>query len=458
MKVIICGGGNVGRNIAIYLSEESNDVTIIDKDPELIKHINENLDVSGIVGFASHPEVLKQAGAEDAELIIAATKDDEVNMVACQVAHSLFNVPKKIARVREQTYLAPGWANLFSRDQMPIDVVISPEVEVAKAFYDRIKIPGVFNYLSFADGKVSMASVICLEDCPLLNTPLKHLSTLFPDLMVKIIAVIRKNKKIIPDGNEQLFVGDEVYFVSTAEHFERSMAAFGHTEEESRRVLIIGAGKIGLGLAKAIQDSENNKISVKLIEANKEQAEYAASILDKTIVIHGDGLDKDILEEANIRNTEAVIPVMDHDESNVLSSLLAKEMGCKRAITLVNRSAYIPIVTALGVNSVVNPRAITVSTILEHVRRGKIKKAHSLRDGFAEIMEVEISESSSIINQTVGDIKDKEFVFCMVIRGEETILPNSDTVFLSGDRVIVLTSHSKIAKIEKIFAIRPEYF
>lgn len=457
MKVIICGAGLVGANIAGYLAEENNDVTVIDINPELIAQVNDTLDVSGIVGFASHPDVLERAGAHDAEMIIAATYADEVNMVACQIAHTLFNVPKKIARVRQQTYLDPIWANMFSRDHMPIDVVISPEVEVAKALYDRIKVPGVFNIIPLADGQVQLASVICKDDCPVINTPLKHLGTLFPDLICRVVAIARGNKKIIPSDEDEMYPGDEVYFVAATKHFSRAMAAFGHEEPETRRVLIVGAGNIGYRLAKDIQDN-HPRLTARVIEADYERAQFVSQNLDKTIVLHGDGLDMAILEEANIGSTEAIIAVMSHDESNVLVSLLAKEAGCERAITLVGRSAYIPIVTSLGINAVVNPRAITVSTILQHIRRGRIKAAHSLRDGFAEILEVEALDTSDVISKPIRNIKIKNVIFGAIVRDDEILVPGPDTVIKPDDRVIILAAHDQVKKVEQMFSVRPEYF
>ena len=460
MKVIICGAGQVGSNIAAYLSEEDNEVTLIDTSAELISQVNENLDVSGIVGFASHPDVLEEAGARDAELIIAATHCDEVNMVACQVAHSIFNVPKKIARVRNQTYLDPLWANLFSREHMPIDFVISPEVEVADAILNRVKAPGAFNIIPIAEGRAQFASVICQEDCPVINTAIRHIPSLFPDLNMKIVAIIRGQKKIIPTSLDEMYPGDEVSFVTETEHLSRTLAAFGHEEGETRRIIIVGSGHIGLKLAENIEKKSYTKdIRVRLIEADPERAKYASENLISAIVIHGDGLDRTILEEAKVDKSEAIITITNHDETNVLTSLLAKEYGCKRAITLINNSTYIPLVSSLGIDAVVNPRAITVSTILQHIRRGRIKAAHSLRDGFAELIEIEALETSAVVNTPLKLLKlPDDIVIAMILRGEEVIIPRNDTVILPADHVIVIAAHDKIKKVEQIFTVRPEYF
>ncbi len=458
MKVVICGAGQVGTAIAEYLSDEGNNVTIIDSDADRIAEVNEALDVTGHVGHASQPDVLERAGAADAEMLIAATHSDEVNMVACQVAHSLFNVPMKIARVRNQSYLNPAWANLFSRDHLPIDVIISPEVEVARAIANRIRVPGAYNIIPMAEGLAQVVSVICKSDCPLLNTPLKHLTSLFPELSIVILAIIRGDTKIIPGADDELLVGDEVYFVSSTDHLYRAMGAFGYNDPQTRRVLVVGAGKIGTRLVEDIQSSMRD-ISVRLIEADYDTAQRVSEKLSGVTVVHGDGLNREILEEASIGTTEAVIAVMNHDESNILVSMLAKQHGCERAITLINSLSFSSLATSVGIDAVVNPRAITVSTILQHVRRGRIKAAHSLRDGFAEILEVEALETSAIVNTPISEIKrPRDMIFGLILREERIIVPRPDTVIKPDDRVIILASHDQVRKVEQMFAVRPEYF
>ena len=458
MKVVICGAGQVGSAIAAYLSEEGNNVSLIDRDPGLIAEVNANLDVTGIVGHASNPDVLDQAGAADAELIIAATFHDEVNMVACQVAHSLFKVPMKIARVRGESYLNPAWSALYSRDHMPIDVVISPEVEVAKSIANRLRVPGAFNIIPMADGLVQLVSVICKTNCPLVHTPLKHLTSLFPDLTVEIVAIVRGAQQIIPTSDDEIFPGDEVYFVAATEHLSRAMAAFGYDGQETRRVLIVGAGKIGTRLATDITTTMKD-INVRVIDADFDKAQRASEALAGITVVHGDGLSREILEEANVGSTEAVVAVMNHDESNILASMLAKQHGCERAITLLNNPTFTSLVTTLGVDAIVNPRAITVSTILQHVRRGRIKAAHSLRDGFAEILEVEALDTSAIVNTPIREIKrPKNMIFGLIVRGKAILTPKPDMVIKPDDRVIILAAHGQVKRVEQMFAVRPEYF
>jgi trk system potassium uptake protein TrkA len=458
MKIIICGAGQVGSNIARYLSEEGVDVTIIDRDPEVVAELSNKYDVSGVVGFASHPDILEKAGAKDAEMLIASTQYDEVNMVACQVAHSVFNVPKTAARIREQTYLDAAWADMFSREHVPIDIVISPEIEIAKTIANRLRVPGAFNLINLADGLVQLVSVICNAHCPLLNTPLKHLTTLFPHLEIQVVAIIRGDEKIIPDSSEQIYEGDEVYFITASKHLMRSLAAFGHTEPESRKIIIVGAGKIGIRLAQELKKTLPG-ITIKMIEINPRAAEHAANILGDVVVLNGDSLKEEMLQEANINVTETIITVTNNDESNILISLLGKQYGCERAIALVNNNEYIQLVSNLGIDAVINPKAITVSTILQYIRRGKIKSAYAVRDGFAEILEIEALDTSAIVHKAIADIDIPEtMIIGAVIRRDEIIIPRPDTTIKHGDRVIILAAHDIIKDVEQMFSVRPEFF
>ncbi|MFM2042197.1 MAG: transport system, NAD-binding component [Pseudomonadota bacterium] len=458
MKVIVCGAGQVGSNIARYLASEGNNVTVIDQSAELIQKISDTLDVQAMVGFASHPNVLEAAGASDADMIIAVTLADEVNMVACQVADSLFNVPTKIARVRHQSYLQPIWADLFSRDHLPIDVIISPEIEVARAVARRLQVPGAFDMIPLADGKVRVVGVVCTANCPIINTPLRQLTGLFPDLNIEIVAIVRNEKPIIPSGDDQMLAGDEVYFVADTNHVARAMAAFGHEEPEARRVIIIGGGNIGLCLAEEIE-AKHPGVSARIIEVDRKRAQFVAQRLTRTMVLHGDGLDPDILEEANVRASETVVAVSNNDEGNILSSLLAKRYGCERAITLINKTTYQPLVHPLGIDAVVSPRSITVSSILQHVRRGRIKAVHSLREGFAEVIEAEALETSTLVNQPLKDIRLPAGVIVgAIVRGDTVIIPRPSTVVKPNDRVIILAEVGQVRKVEKMFAVRLEFF
>ncbi|MBL6930359.1 MAG: Trk system potassium transporter TrkA [Rhodospirillales bacterium] len=458
MKIIVCGAGQVGSSIARQLSMENNDVTIVDQSSKLISQITDTLDVQGVVGHASRPDILESAGAEDADMIIAVTYADEVNMVACQVAHSLFDVPTKIARVRHQSYLMPIWANLFSRDHMPIDVIISPEIEVAHAVTRRLQVPGAFEMIPMCDDKVRLLGVRCGDDCPLVHTPLRQLTQLFPDLNIVIVGLMRENVPIVPTGDDQMLPGDEVYFVVDTEHLPRAMAAFGHEESEARRLLIFGAGNIGLFLAQQLE-KEFPWVRAKLIEIDLKRAEAVAGQLENTVVLHGDVLDPEILEEANAGAAETIVSVTNDDETNILASLLAKRHGAKRAITLINKSSYEPLVAPLGIDVVVSPRNITVSTILQQVRRGRIHSVHTLREGFGELIEAEALETSPLVNIPLKDVNLPAGVLLgAIVRDTEIITPRGNTVVQVGDRVVLFAAADQVRNVEKMFSVQLEFF
>jgi trk system potassium uptake protein TrkA len=458
MRIIVCGAGLVGSSIARQLASENNDVTIVDQSPETIQQMNDSLDVRAIEGYASHPDVLEKAGAHDAEMIVAVTQYDEINMVACQVAHSLFEVPTKIARIRAQTYLDPSWQNLFTRDHMPIDVIISPEIEVARSITSRLTVPGATDMVSFVDDRVRVVAVAIDETCPIIDTPLRQLTELFPDLHMRIVGIVRAEGIITPGGDDQILVGDEVYFSVETKQVGRAMSAFGHDEKEARRIVVIGGGNIGLFLSKQIID-EIPDVRLKLIELNRDQAERAADQLEKAVVIFGDSMASEILAEANVQEADAVIAVTNDDQVNILSSLLAKREGAARATTLVNNMTYGPLVRSLGIDAVVNPRAITVSRILQHIRRGRIRGVHSLRDGLAEIIEAETLETSPLSGKTLRAAKLPSGVIVgALVRGEEVIIPRADTVIQTGDRVIVFATRDKVKTVEKMFAVRLDFF
>jgi len=458
MKVIVCGAGQVGFSIASHLALENNDVIVIDQSPELVRQIGDTLDVQGIVGHAARPDIQEQAGAGDADIIIAVTYADEVNMVACQVAHSLFDVPSKIARVRHQSYRNPIWANLFAREHMPIDVIISPEHEVANAISRRLQVPGSFETIPLADDMVKLLGVRIEETCPIVNTPLRQLTQLFPELNIVVVGIMRDEKPIVPTGVDEMLPGDEVYFVVDSSQLSRAMAAFGHEEQEARRLLILGGGNIGLLLAQTIEN-DHERVNAKIIENNIERAETVASQLNRTIVLKGDTLDPNIFEEANVSATETVIAVTNDDETNILSSLLAKRYGSKRAITLINKRSYEPLITSLGIDVVVSPRNITVSTILQHIRRGRIHSVHTLREGFGELIEAEAIETSSLVGPPLRDVKLPQGVLLgAIVRDGTVICPRGDTVIEAKDRVVLFAASEAVREVEKIFSVRSEYF
>ena len=379
-------------------------------------------------------------------------------MVACQVAHSLFDVPTKIARIRQQSYLAPIWANLFSRDHMPIDVIISPEIEVARAVSRRLQVPGAFEMIPLVDDRVKLIGVRCQDDCPLVNTPLRQLTQLFPELNIVIVGLMRDGKAIVPSSDDQMLPGDEAYFVVDSDQVARAMAAFGHEETEARRLLIFGGGNIGLFLAQEIE-RDHEWVKAKIIESDRDRAEQIASELERTTVIQGDVLDPEILEEAAVGVTETVVAVTNDDETNILASLLAKRYGCKRAITLINAGTYEPLISSLEIDVAVSPRNITVSTILQHVRRGRIHSVHTLREGFGELIEAEALETSELVGKPLRDVKLPAGVLLgAIVRDGEMICPKGSTIVQAKDRVVLFAASEVIRKVEKIFSVQLEYF
>ncbi len=458
MKVIICGAGQVGFNIARYLASENADVTVIDQSEALIEKIKDSLEVQGLVGFASHPDVLERAGAENTEMLIAVTYADEVNMVACQICHSLFGVPTKIARIRHQGYLDQRWSDLYSRDNMPIDVVISPEIEVARAIERRLEVPGAFDVHPLADGKVSLVGMHCTADTPVIHTPLRQLTSLFPELHAVVVGIWRDGRGIVAGPQEQILPGDDVYLVAETSHMGRAMSAFGHEEKAARRMVMVGGGNIGLYLAQAIEE-RHPQVNLKLIEVNRERAEHVAHHLERTVVINGSALDTEILEEANVSASETMIAVTNDDEVNILASLLSKRYGCKRVVTLINSGTYAPLMGSLEIDTVVSPRAITVSTILQHVRRGRIRSVHSLPEGFGEVIEAEALETSSLVGVPLrhADFPESAIVGA-VVRDGEVILPRGDTIIRANDLVVIFSASAAVKQIEKIFAVKLEFF
>ncbi|MBW7836871.1 MAG: Trk system potassium transporter TrkA [Sphingomonadales bacterium] len=458
MKVIICGAGQVGYHIAKHLATEHNDVTVIERSAQLIDKIRASLDVKAIQGHASHPDMLEQAGAADADMVIAVTQADEVNMLACQVAHSLFNVPTKVARIRAQSYLDPLWSDLFSRDHMPIDVVISPEIEVARAILRRLEVPGAFDMIPFAGDRVRIVGIKLGDNCPVVNTPLRQLTELFPDLRTVVVGVEREDRLIVPTGDDQLLVGDNIYVTVDTKHMDRTLSVFGHEELTARRVLIIGGGNIGLFLAQQIQKTQP-KVNIKIIELSAARAEFVAEQLPNVVVMKGDALDVDLLKEANIEETETIVTVTNEDEVNILSALLGKRNGAQKAITLINNQTYGPLLNSLGIDVFVDPRESTVSSILQLMRRGRIRALRSLSGGRAEAVEGDALETSLLVGKPLREIRlPAGITVGAVIRRDEVIMPRGGTVIEVGDRVIVFATANMVRKVEEMFSVRIEFF
>jgi len=458
MKVIICGAGQVGFGIARALSAEDNDVTVVDRSAELVQNISDTLDVRAIVGHGSHPDVLDKAGARDADMLIAVTFHDEVNMVACQVAHSVFRVPTKIARIRAQSYLKPVWQDLFAQDHMPIDVIISPELEVGRTVLRRLAVPGAFDILDFAGGKVNVVGVALEDDCPIVNTPLRQLTELFPDLAARVVGIVRGGKLFVPQSSDQMLVGDEVYFACDAVDTRRTLAIFGHEEREARRVLIIGAGNIGLFVARELERTHPG-VKVKLIERDRDHALHAAEELKRALVLHGSGLDPEMLHEASISETETLVALTNDDQANILTSVIAKREGCARTMCLINNNIYTPLMRSLGIDTFLNPRATTVSHVLQHVRRGRIRGLRSVYDGAAEVIEAEALETSPLVGQPLREVDLPDgLIVGAILRGEKVIVPRGATEIQAGDNVIIFARSEQVRKVEKMFRVSLEFF
>lgn len=458
MKVIVCGAGQVGFNIARQLAEEGNDVVIIDTSDELIRKVTDMIDVGGVSGFASRPDVLERAGAPDADMIIAVTFSDEVNMVACQVAHSVFSIPRKIARVRAQSYLEPRWRDMFRRDHMPIDVIISPEIEVAQSVLRRISAPGAFESTPFLNGRVRLIGTTLDEDCALLNTPLRQLTQLFPDISAMVVAFERKGRLHTPSGDDQLYPGDNVFLVAEEEDVERTLALFGHEEKMARRIVIAGGGNIGLAVALELEKQKTG-IKAKLIELDRERAEYAAERLERTIVLNGDALDSAILQEANVADAEAIIALTHDDKTNMLAGVLGKDAGARTAMVLINNQNLLRLVAPLGLDASINPRASTVSSILRHVRRGRIRALHSVRDGAAEVIEAQTLATSPLVGKQLQSAGIPAGVMVGAVLSEGKIaIPDGRYVLKDGDSVVLFALRDAVSKVEKMFRVTVDYF
>ncbi len=457
MKVIICGAGQVGYGIAERLSADDNDVTVIDKSPELIQRVNDMLDVRGIVGHGSHPDVLEAAGAHDASMIIAVTLHDEVNMVACQVAGSLFDIETKIARVRAQEYLNPTWNDLFSRNSLPIDVVISPEIEVGEMVMRRLSQPGAFETIAFGEGRTSLVGVTCSENCPIVNTPLRQLTDLFPDLDSVIVAVLRNTTLFVPHSDDQLNVGDDVYFLGRTEQVPRTLKIFGHDEQRAQRILIAGGGNIGLYVALAIE-ARHPTMRIKVLERDHTRAVTIAEQLNRTVVLHGDVLNEELLREAGAAQADAILALTNDEQANILSCVLAKQLGCQTSMCLYNSRGYAKVIRSLGIDAHVNPRATTVSRVLQHVRRGRIKAVHTLQNGAGEVIEGIALETSALVGKPLRQLDLPDGVrIGAVLRGDQYILPDGMTQIEAGDRVIVFALAAHVRTVEGFFRVNVEF-
>lgn len=450
MQVIVCGAGQVGFGIARHLAGEGNDVTVVDSQASLMQRITDTLDVRPVLGHGGHPDVLEQAGAADADVLIAVTASDEVNMIACQAAKTLFNTPKTIARVRDRNYVRPRWQKLFSADSIPIDVIISPETEVAEAVMRRLALPGAFDSASFCSGLTEMIGVSIEDDCPVVDTPLNQLTGLFPDLQAIVVGIRRNNEVYVPDFDDTIQPGDEAFLITASTDTERTLKIFGHAEREARRLVIVGGGNIGFQVAKSL-DAQAGRYSMSLIEANPERARVVAEKLNKSIVLQGSGLSPEILSEAGIRDADLVLALTNDDQVNVLTNMLSLQEGCSRGLCLINDNSFQNLAGQFGMEVSINPRAITVSSVLGHVRLGNVVRVHSLSDEKAEVVEAEILEGSPIVGAKLRDLDlGNSMRIGVVCRKGKLIMPRGGTELKSGDRLVMFVMGDSIEKFESL--------
>ncbi len=457
MRVIICGAGRVGYGLAERLSQERNTVTVIDTSPSLIRQITNELDVRGVIGHGSHPDVLVRAGVSDCDMIIAVTYADEVNMMACQVAHSLFDVPTKVARVRAQGYLDNRWNDLYSRENMPIDIIISPEIEIGKAILRRLNTPGAFNVVPFGDGAVQMLGVEIQEDCPIIQTPIRQIPDLFVGLHAAVVGIEREGELFAPTPDDPLEVGDRAYIVTQAAHSSRLLEVLGVNQTQARHVVIIGGGNVGTYVAEKLEGKSGMRVRV--IERDKAKAEKAAELLTRTVILNGDAMDAEIQEEAGVSNAEMVISLTNNDSVNILSAVLAKKIGAKNTISLINEVSMQEMQSELGIDMVIDPRASTISSILRHVRRGRILEVYSLEQGGAEVIEGEVLDTSSMAGKALGDVLLGEgVVIGAIIADGDVLFPSPDVVLKPGYRVVLFAEKGALDSIVSMFRVSSDYY
>ena len=460
MNIIICGAGRVGFTIAKILSEQGHSITIIDQSSEDIQKIDDLLDVKSIVGKGTYPSILEKANASEADMIIAVTRNDEINMLICQIAFSIFNVQKKIARIRSQDYLNPKFTKVYNKENLPIDVIISPEIEIAKSIQRKLEAPGALDNVPFADNKIRLLEILINDKCPIINIKLNDLTKKFPKLDAIIMGVVRDDKFIILKKTDKIIKGDKAYVVINASQMKETLIAFGHNEKISNKILIIGGGNIGFNLAKNLEESFDSA-RVKIIEKNKERAEFIASELNNTIVINGDALDEEVLMEANLEEVQTVLALTNDDEDNLMVSVLVEkftndksDINEKRTMALINKPNYALLQSSLKIDDFIDPRMNTVSSILKHVHKGTVENAYSILNGEYEVIEAEIIESSELVNKELKNANlPDEIRIGAVLREKEVIIPRSNFIFKKEDIIVLLAKKDFLHVVENMFRI-----
>ncbi|MFD2237863.1 Trk system potassium transporter TrkA [Aureimonas populi] len=458
MRIVICGAGQVGYGIAQRLAAEGHDLSVIDTAPALIERVRETIDARAIVGHGAHPEVLAEAGANEADMLIAVTLHDEVNMVACQVAHTIFEVPTKIGRIRSQSYLRSHVQDLFTDDAVPIDVIISPEVEVGEVILRRIAMPGAVDVVHFAGDAIVMVGIECQPDSPLLGVSLRDLSTRHADLGATTVGIVRGERLLIPDSETALQPGDLAYVVADGREIGRVLEIFGHKEPKAGRIVIAGGGSIGYYVARQMEKREMST-RLRVIEAGRERAMEISERLRQTIVLNGSALDHAILNEADADDADLMVAVTNDDQVNLLSSVMAKQLGCRSSLALVTDPTFQALTHTLGIDAYVNPRQVTISRVLQHVRRGRIRAVHSVQNGLAEIIEAEALETSPLVGQALKDLALPDGLrIGGICREGRFIRPVGETRIRAQDRVVIFAAAGAIRKVEQMFRVSLEFF
>ena len=460
MNIIICGAGRVGFTIAKLLSEQGHSITVIDQSSEDIQKINDILDVKAIVGKATYPSILEKANAAETDMIIAVTRNDEINMLICQIAFSIFNISKKIARIRSQDYLNPKFTRVYNKENLPIDVIISPEIEIAKSIQRKLEAPGALDSVPFAKNQIRLLEILIKDNCKLINLKLSELTNKFPNLDANIIAIIREDKSFIPKKTDQVKVNDKIYVIINSSQMAETLEAFGHSEKISKKILIIGGGNIGYNLAKNIEDTLEG-VRVKIVEKDKIRSEFLANELNNTIVINGNGLEEEVLSEANLDEAETVLALTNDDEDNLMVSVLVekfakdqKNIEDKRTMALINKPNYSLLQSSLKIDDLIDPRMNTVSSILKHIHKGTIENAYTISNGEYEVIEAEIIESSELINKELKNSNlPEEIRIGAVLRNKKVIIPKSEFVFQKDDQIVLIVKKDTIGVVENLFRL-----
>ena len=454
MKIIILGAGQVGSSVLASLVSEANDIFMVDTQAAVLKSLQDRFDISTVQGNAAHPTVLARAGAAEADMLIAVTSDDETNMLACQIADILFKIPRKVARVRAIEYFSfPG---LFSPETIPIDVVISPEQIITQFIERLLEYPGASQVLDFAEGRVRLVSVRAVREGPLVEHEVRELHQHMPHVHARIAAIFRRGQPIVPNGRTVIEDGDEVFFLASREEITDVMGELRKTEKAYKRLIFAGGGHVGKRVALVLE----NRYQVKVIERDRKRAEKIAGDLTNTVVLVGDATDKELLQNENIENTDVFCAITNDDEANILSSMLAKRLGARRTISLINKSAYADIVDGSQVDLVISPQQATIGALLRYIRRGDIAHVYSLRHGASEAIEVVAhgkAGKSKIVGVPIDQIKiPPGVVMGALVRGDEVLQVHHDTIIEEGDHVIMFLIDKKLIPIvEQIFHSEP---